>query len=867
MGDPLYADLVVFSRNLGGGDGVRLSVFVGTAREASGLEVWIVSAKMNSLVNSALGTAALPVERAALSATEARPVCKACGKKNRPCQWEEPHTKFKDYRPDGPSSSRSAAGGTDDETESKSDMMEVDGIEGVDGIGRGDEAVRTNSFSEESFSRNTSPRRRKNSRTDGVSEGQSTSVSSPSAHLSPGSPYFVPRSKSTPGGVSVASLLQSPDPDGMSEGSLPMHTRQAMQQAHSHSHNRRDMPEGTRNYSPQHVSLTHEEALLVHHYTEHLGRWLDCTDATRQFTLGVPEKVKQCPVLCHAVMSFAARHCRKDATAEAAYQRCIALLIERLNEQAASHDETLLCAIVILRFYEQLNVPSSTGSDDEQHLVGCSAIIRSSQGNHYVDPSAPTLREAAFWVYVRQCLYNATINQQPPDIDFSLRLHPTPSSLRDAHPLARLRLETAWANQMTWNLACVVNFCFDGKEPQNEKTYKMRRWKELSDLVQTWMRDRPDGFNAIFEGPAGDQGSFPEILFTADWHTVSFGFYHFACIMLLRYKPGPKFAIRNVGSLSETDSGSVPTSPPVWNHILTSLHEAERESSPVARANALLGYLFSNGIRSFCEKHDIPLASIDLVGTHASGLRRPGVPESNDLNTHPLGWNANVSAETGISTVFDLTVVEAGLPHEGIVTQFLETYDYSRILPSLSVAREMFGDHEAQRLIDECVFLELSEADIVATVTRVTAENILRQYRRLLALSFPAGQNVDELFISGPSARNANIIDYLEAELPESVITKPLDDIGIPGDANEVVCYAHLALEAVLGQPVRYSAELSRSWSQPGHDIVLGRVMRGENWENLTTWLQKFAGGRPRRLAKTVRIVGSVESGIKDLGL
>lgn len=128
------------------------------------------------------------------------------------------------------------------------------------------------------------------------------------------------------------------------------------------------------------------------------------------------------------------------------------------------------------------------------------------------------MREAAFWVYVRQCLYNATINQQPPDIDFSLQLHPTPSSLRDAHPLARLRLETAWANQMTWNLACVVNFCFDGKEPQNEKAYKMRRWNELWDLVQTWMHGRPEGFNAIFEGPAGDGGCFPEILFTADWH-------------------------------------------------------------------------------------------------------------------------------------------------------------------------------------------------------------------------------------------------------------------------------------------------------------------------------------------------------------
>jgi hypothetical protein len=101
--------------------------------------------------------------------------------------------------------------------------------------------------------------------------------------------------------------------------------------------------------------LTQREARLVHYYSEYLGRWLDCTDATRQFTLGVPEKVKYCPVLCHAVLSFAARHRREDDIADAAYQRCIALLIDRLNEPNASHDETLLCAIVILRFYEQLN--------------------------------------------------------------------------------------------------------------------------------------------------------------------------------------------------------------------------------------------------------------------------------------------------------------------------------------------------------------------------------------------------------------------------------------------------------------------------------------------------------------------------------
>lgn len=118
---------------------------------------------------------------------------------------------------------------------------------------------------------------------------------------------------------------------------------------------RPEIPEGTRQFSTTPVALTHDEALLVHHYTEYLGRWLDCTDATRQFTLGVPEKVKLCPVLCHAVLSFAARHRKDDVAAQAAYQRCIALLIDRLNEDQASHDETLLCAIVILRFYEQLS--------------------------------------------------------------------------------------------------------------------------------------------------------------------------------------------------------------------------------------------------------------------------------------------------------------------------------------------------------------------------------------------------------------------------------------------------------------------------------------------------------------------------------
>lgn len=42
---------------------------------------------------------------------------------------------------------------------------------------------------------------------------------------------------------------------------------------------------------------------------------------------------------------------------------------------------------------------------------------------------------------------------------------------------------------------------------------------------------------------------------------MSFGFYHFACILLLTYKPGPKFAIRNMSILSDASvSHSCPLS-------------------------------------------------------------------------------------------------------------------------------------------------------------------------------------------------------------------------------------------------------------------------------------------------------------------
>jgi hypothetical protein len=150
-----------------------------------------------------------------------------------------------------------------------------------------------------------------------------------------------------------------------------------------------------------------------------------------------------------------------------------------------------------------------------QHLAGASQNTRS------IDPSAPTLREAAFWLYVRQCLYNAVIRQRPLDIDFSMQLCPAPYSTQDSHTLAWLRLETAWSNQILWDTACVADFCFRGTGTQSKSAPRSHQWQELWEAIHMWLDSRPRSFDPTWSGPSMDGSVFPDIWFTADWHGKS----------------------------------------------------------------------------------------------------------------------------------------------------------------------------------------------------------------------------------------------------------------------------------------------------------------------------------------------------------
>jgi hypothetical protein len=103
------------------------------------------------------------------------------------------------------------------------------------------------------------------------------------------------------------------------------------------------------------IPFTAHEARLVHHFSQHLGRWLDCTDASRQMTLEIPKLAATSPILLQAVVSYAASHLQDRSTAEQAHERCVRMLIVELSSAEIANDTAVLCAIVILRVFEQLN--------------------------------------------------------------------------------------------------------------------------------------------------------------------------------------------------------------------------------------------------------------------------------------------------------------------------------------------------------------------------------------------------------------------------------------------------------------------------------------------------------------------------------
>src|SRR5207247_1204085 len=107
--------------------------------------------------------------------------------------------------------------------------------------------------------------------------------------------------------------------------------------------------------------------------------------------------------------------------------------------------------------------------------------------------------------------------------------------------------------------------------------------------------------------------------------------------------------------------------------------------------------------------------------------------------------------------------------------------------PPKTTGREQFGDRYAAEVIRLANRSGLSDFDLVATITALTAESIVTSYERWI---LPSGR-LGTVILGGGGARNKTLMRMLEERLSPARITSHAE-FGISDDAKEAMAFAVL---------------------------------------------------------------------------
>ncbi|KAK6193970.1 hypothetical protein LQW54_011899 [Pestalotiopsis sp. IQ-011] len=300
------------------------------------------------------------------------------------------------------------------------------------------------------------------------------------------------------------------------------------------------------------------EAKLFRQWIEHGARRFDMCDAHRHFATVLPVRAMTCKPLVNALFALSAKFSADvdDYIAAEYYQRCLNSLVPMLDQPAALVNEDLFAAVVLLRSFEELEVPLY-GAYGETHLLGSHLFIDASRTGPASDPSLlpdPSslfnsfafngLRGAAFLVALRQELFIALVSQRP--------VLPAFSSLRfnrsldvDGAPTA----DCAWANRIMPFAVDVLDFCYGENTTNNAQS--VLRFDELAAYAERWFNAKPPTFDPVFieepstarqddgqaDAPKNDRSIYPSIWLLNDAAATGLQNYYLIRILLSAFNP------------------------------------------------------------------------------------------------------------------------------------------------------------------------------------------------------------------------------------------------------------------------------------------------------------------------------------------
>ncbi|MBE0534211.1 MAG: anhydro-N-acetylmuramic acid kinase [Phycisphaerae bacterium] len=157
-------------------------------------------------------------------------------------------------------------------------------------------------------------------------------------------------------------------------------------------------------------------------------------------------------------------------------------------------------------------------------------------------------------------------------------------------------------------------------------------------------------------------------------------------------------------------------------------------------------------------------------------------------------------------------IATSGIANASLLKQLLN-HPFYRRRPPKTTGREVFGTAYSDAVCRQARAAGISDPDLMATVTALTARTIAQAYRRLL----PAMP--EEMILCGGGGNNPTLVSMLQQEMREVRILRT-DDFGIHADAKEAVSFAILAYATVKG-----IANNVPGATGAGKPVILGKIV------------------------------------------